>query len=215
MLDSKLASTLLFGTAALAGLGFAVISRRVARGKTSQSDRSAQQKLHAQVGPGLDAAAAVSGPIGKWYVHLPTALATARRLHKAGRPRGAMTVVASSIGAAILSRSLDRLMKQRRPPPERGEPWEQSFPSGHALETTALALTSAYVLRREGLAPAWSIGPITVQSFASGAGRLIRDRHWASDVIGGYCAGVALGAVCAGVYEVTSTPGEEVLAFLG
>ncbi len=202
MLDSKHAARVLFGAAALAGLGFAAVSYRVARGKTSRFDKSARRKLQAHSAPGLDTAAELSGPLGKWYAHLPTALFTAWRLQKADRTRGAITVVASSVGAALLSRSLDRLMSKRRPPKERGEPWEQSFPSGHALETSAFALTSGYVLMREGLVPVWSTAPLTLLSIASGVGRLIRHRHWASDVVGGYCAGISFGAACAGAYEL-------------
>ena len=55
---------------------------------------------------------------------------------------------------------------------------------------------------REGLAPRWSLAPLGLLPLATGAGRLVLDRHWTSDVLGGYCAGVALGATCAGVYEL-------------
>jgi membrane-associated phospholipid phosphatase len=41
-------------------------------------------------------------------------------------------------------------------------------------------------------------------SIAAGAGRLLLDRHWTSDVIGGYCAGIALGATGAGLYELSA-----------
>jgi undecaprenyl-diphosphatase len=93
-------------------------------------------------------------------------------------------------------------MRRRSPPPERHEPSKQSYPSGHALQTSAMALTTGYVLLREGLAPRWSLAPLGLASLAAGAGRLLLDRHWTSDVLGGYLAGVALGASCAGVYEL-------------
>jgi membrane-associated phospholipid phosphatase len=58
------------------------------------------------------------------------------------------------------------------------------------------------VLLREGLWPRWSVAPLSFASLAAGAGRLLLDRHWTSDVVGGYFAGIAWGATCAGVYEL-------------
>jgi undecaprenyl-diphosphatase len=96
-------------------------------------------------------------------------------------------------------------LTRRLPPRERGEPWEQSYPSGHALETSALAVTSGYVLIREELATPWAGSPLSLASLASGLGRLWLDRHWTSDLLGGYCAGISFGATCAGIYELART----------
>ncbi len=203
MVDSKVAAGLLFGVAAAAAAGFALVSSRVVRGKTSRFDRSAQAAVHEHRSEATQTAAKLSGPLGKWYAHLPAALAVGFRLERAGRSRGAIAVLASSVGAALLSRTLDRVLTRRLPPPERGEPWEQSYPSGHALETSALAVTSGYVLIREELATPWAGGPLSLASLASGLGRLWLDRHWTSDLLGGYCAGISFGATCAGIYELT------------
>lgn len=203
MTDSKLASKLLFGTAALAGLGFVALSAAVARGKTSRLDRRAQGKWHTTNGSPLNGAARGSTPLGKWWGQLPAALMTAKGLQKRRRTAGALTVVGSSLGGILLSEILDRVMKHRQPPPQRGEPSKQSYPSGHALQSSALALTTGYVLWREGMTPKWSTAPLGALSAVAGAGRLLLDRHWTSDVIGGYCAGIALGATCAGLYELS------------
>lgn len=202
MLDGRLASRLLFGTAALAALGFVGLSAAVARGKTSRLDRRAHRDLHAQ-NRQLRRVAKGTTPVGKWWGQLPVALATARRLYGRGRTAGALAVVSSSVGGVLLSELLDRVMKHRSPPPEGGEPSKQSYPSGHALQSSALALTTGYVLLREDMAPKWSTAPLGVLSLAAGAGRLLLDRHWTSDVLGGYCAGIALGATCAGFYELS------------
>lgn len=202
MTESKLAAKLLFGTAALAALGFTALSAAVARGKTSRLDRRAQGKWHTPNGSPLNGAARGTTPLGKWWGQLPAALMTAKTLQKRHRTAGALTVVGSSLGGIVLSQILDRLMKHRQPPPERGEPSKQSYPSGHALQSSALALTTGYVLWREGMASKWTTAPLSALSAAAGAGRLLLDRHWTSDVIGGYCAGIALGATCAGFYEL-------------
>lgn len=208
MTDPNLATKLLFGTAALATLGFVAMTRAALRGKTSRLDRRAQRQWHAAVPPGkadgagLKAALRGTTPLGKWWGQIPTALATARTLQRRGKTAGALTVLGTSVGAVLLSQVLDRVLSHRQPPPERGEPSKQSYPSGHALQSSALALTTGYVLRREGVAPAWSAAPLGLASLAAGAGRLLLDRHWTSDVLGGYLAGIAFGASCAGFYEL-------------
>jgi membrane-associated phospholipid phosphatase len=196
---------LLFGTAALAALGFGALSLAVARGKTSRFDRRAQRKLHTA---GLvRVAARGSTPIGKWWGQIPASLATALRLWRAERPAGALAVAGTSLGAALLPPLLDRAFAKRLPPPERHEPNAQSFPSGHALQTSAVAVTTGYVLWREGMARPWvAVGPLGLASFAAGAGRLLLDRHWTTDVVAGYCAGIAFGAACAGAYELWRPP---------
>lgn len=202
MLNSQAAARLLFGTAGVAGLGFALLSWRVARGKTLRADRSARSKLSQTNGGSRIALNAVTTPLGKWYGYIPPALLTARSLHRRGRGPAAVTVAAASLAAALLNEALEQWMTPRLPPPGSGKSSKHSYPSGHALQTSAVALTTNYVLLREGLAPRWSVAPFSLASLAAGASRLLLGRHWTSDVLGGYLAGVALGATCAGAYEL-------------
>jgi undecaprenyl-diphosphatase len=115
-----------------------------------------------------------------------------------------VTVAATATVAALLPKVLDRTLQRRLPPVERHDPSKQSYPSGHALQASAMALTTGYVLYREGVGPRWLGAPLGLAALGAGAGRLLLDRHWTSDVIGGYCAGVALGAAAAGLYERAS-----------
>ena len=202
MPSSKLPPGLLFGVAAAAALGFAAITRAVARGNTERVDRAAKRTVHRARTSGLVLVAHATTPVGKWWGHVPATLLTAAKLLNAGRRAAALTIAGTSVVAALLPLLLDRISVRRLPPPERGDPNEQSYPSGHALQSSALALTTSYVMHREQLAaPGWlaSLAPL---SLATGLGRLLLDRHWASDVLGGYCAGVALGAGSAGLYEL-------------
>jgi len=205
MPSSKLPVGLLFGTAAAATLAYVALSRAVARGKTEHVDRDAKRAVHQARGSGLVAAARTATPLGKWWGHLPATLLTAAKLVKADRTAAALTIAGTSVTAAVLPLLLDRISAPRLPPPERREP-KQSYPSGHALQSSALALTTTYVMRREKLAsPGWlaTLGPL---SLVAGLSRLVLDRHWASDVLGGYCAGIALGAGSSGLYELSRSP---------
>jgi hypothetical protein len=65
-----------------------------------------------------------------------------------------------------------------------------------------VALAAAYVLAREGFVPmAAAIPAAVVLPLVTAGGKLVEQKHWASDVAGGYLAALAIaGAACAG-YE--------------
>jgi undecaprenyl-diphosphatase len=208
MQQIRLSPGLLFATAAVAAAGFVALTRAVAAGKTARWDRRAKRAVHAMREPAaatraLTAASHSTTPLGKWWGHVPAALFAARKLARDERHAAALTIAGTSLAAAVLPLVLDRVTSRRSPPPERHEPEKQSYPSGHALQSSAMALATGYVLHREQLAaPGWlaSLGPL---SLATGLARLILDRHWTSDVIAGYCAGIALGATSTGLYELS------------
>jgi membrane-associated phospholipid phosphatase len=205
----KLSGQTLFGVAALGAVGFALTTAAVAMGLTAKLDERAKRRVHEARGRGprangLRGAALATAPAGKWWVYLPPSLWTALRLQLQGRTVGARTIAATAMLAAILPKVLDRTLQRRFPPRERHEPSKQSYPSGHALQTSAMALTTGYVLYREGVGPQWTGASLGLASLGAGAGRLLLDRHWTCDVIGGYCAGVALGGAAAGLYELAT-----------
>lgn len=201
MASSATRLAVLFGTSAAAAAGYVLVSEAVRRKKTGRVDRKVRRKALRFVHDGARAAARASGPLGKWYGHLTPALGTAWTFQRRGRSAAALAIAGSSLGAIVLSRVLDRVMAHREAPPGRGEPGEQSYPSGHALETTAVSIVSGYTLVREGFAPPAIVLPLSAAALASGFGRFALDRHWPSDLLGGYFAGIALGTACAGVYE--------------
>ncbi|MDF3064439.1 MAG: hypothetical protein K0R38_40 [Polyangiaceae bacterium] len=207
MQDRPLAAKLLFGAAALTALAFGALTVAVGRGKTKRWDSRAKRLSHEAVGSGEGARAArfaanAATPIGKWWGYLPASLGVSLRLLRAGRSTAALTIAGSAVGAALLPPLLDRSLAHRSPPPERRGPRVQSYPSSHALQTSAVALTTGYVLWREKLAPSGAFVPLTAASALAGLSRFVLDRHWTSDLLGGYLAGVAFGAACAGGYEL-------------
>jgi undecaprenyl-diphosphatase len=207
MTPAKVRATLWFGLAACAAGGFGLLAAAVARGKTSELDERAKRFVHRlrdedARGEALHRAALSTTPLGKWWAYVPASLATARRLLAAGRRSAGLTIGVGAVATAFAPMVFERLVARRLPPPERHEDSKQSFPSGHALQSSAMALTTSYVLAREGEVRSWAAGPATLASVAAGAGRLLLDRHWLSDVVGGYLAGIAVGASAAGCYEL-------------
>jgi membrane-associated phospholipid phosphatase len=72
-----------------------------------------------------------------------------------------------------------------------------SYPSGHTTGATALALTTAYVLhRRDLISFPHAIAIATIAPTTMGAYRVISDEHWATDVVGGWLLGGAVGLAC-------------------
>lgn len=192
----------LFGTSAASTIGYVLLARAVARGKTRGEDRKLRRDAQAHVTPRAERLAETTGHIGKWYTHLPASLLGAAMLAYKRRYVAAGSIVATSLGATALSHVLDHVHDQPTPPPGK-QPDEATFPSGHALETTAVSVASSWVVAREQVAPAGAVAPLAlVASLVSGLGRLVVDRHWTSDAVAGYLAGSALGTAVAGVYEL-------------
>jgi len=193
-------------TSGAAALAFAAFTLAVTRGKVEKWDRRAKrrfEKWQPESEVSRDAAVATS-PAGDWWSQVGASVAGATRLLFSGQRAAAGAIVGASVGAALLPPLLERVVPRRAPPaehPDRDDPGKQSYPSGHALRTSATAVTTSYVLWREGSAP-WAGGPLALLSFAATGTKLLLSRHWTSDVIGGYLAGVAWGTACASVYEL-------------
>lgn len=195
----------LFSTAAAAIGAYVLVSSAVERGKTRRDDAKARRKIVRHSSKRAKRLAETTGHIGKWYTHVPAAAVGATALALTGHGRAAIAVGSISAAAAAASRILDRVHDHRTPPPGKLaiDPDAQSYPSGHALETTSVALASAWILAREQIVPAAIGFPIAaLASVISGVGRLALDRHWMTDSAAGYCAGIALASTCAGVYEL-------------
>lgn len=143
------------------------------------------------------------GRVGKGWFQTPLGLAAAAYLASRGRGSAALTLAAVTVGAYGLAEAFDHVLPHRFPPPGRRSPWTPSYPSGHTLRSTAVITTGAYLASRErlvdwrlALAPAAAVGPL------AGLDRVLLDRHWFTDVIGGWLAAVSLAALGAAAYEL-------------
>lgn len=195
-------SLLTVSAAALVGFGYT--ATLVARRRTERVDNEARDEVQAARAPAGDAAAKASGPLGKEYLHVPVALALALALRSRGPGARAWVPVLASLTSELVNRLVTHTLHIRVVPPGHPEHGKRkpSFPSGHAMETTAVALTSAYVLAREDIAPAAPAFAVAgLLAAASAIGRLVLDRHWVTDAVGGSLLGVAVASASAAAYE--------------
>lgn len=129
------------------------------------------------------------------YISISVAIAHWLRRH---RRSGGGRIVASAWAGWLAHRAVKLAYRRQRPlrPGERIR--TDSYPSGHTTGATALALTTASVLYRDGVlstkqAIALAVGAPVVM----GAYRVIADDHWSTDVVGGWLLGGAVAACCA------------------
>jgi membrane-associated phospholipid phosphatase len=209
-------AAVLFGVSAAAGVAFAAMAAASATRKTVRTDNRLHAKMRRTVkGSAREKARTAASPVdkaGKWWAYTPVALVSAAvvltassstRRGRRGRRIGALTLLVVPAVARAASKSLDRWLPQPRVGRRRRPTGHPVFPSGHALGVAAVAFTTAYVVVREGLArprivvPAAALAPVVV-----GLGRLVREKHLASDTLGGWLAGTAIAALHAGAYEI-------------
>src|SRR5690242_388411 len=193
----------LAGVGVGAGLAFTLLARRVSAHTTRGTDGGVRKRVPKRRRRATRIAANVIGPLGKWYGQSPMAALVAAATWRAKGPRAAAPIAAASATAASLAWALERTMRPRKPPPGRHSPTEAAFPSGHALQTAAVAWTCAYVLLREGLAPRSAVVSLALAlPAASGLAKVYLDKHWFTDVVGGYLLGATIAAGAAAGHEI-------------
>ena len=210
----------LLGAGAAAGAAFGAMAAASARRATVAPDNRLHDRMVDRMhGAAGDAAAAVApavDEVGKWHVYAPVAIAAAAlvlaapgrtRRTRRGRRTGALAIAAVPAVASVLSPAFDRWLPQPPVGPRRRPLDHPVFPSGHAFRAAAVALTAGYVVVREGLVGPTRAWPLALAAPAAvGVSRLVREKHLASDVLGGWLAGVALAAAAAGGYELARGP---------
>jgi membrane-associated phospholipid phosphatase len=144
----------------------------------------------------VDAAAAgiayAFGPVGLPILGLATAAAIARR-ERSTTPL--ILVTAAGVGSLLMTLGGKDVVKRHRPPRRDAIPpyeWSPSFPSGHTLNTTAIAGVLAYllVLREKRTGPQGATIAAAVGTAATvGMSRVLLGAHWFTDVLMGWVTG--------------------------
>jgi membrane-associated phospholipid phosphatase len=160
----------------------------------------ARQRAH------LLRAARVGTLPGEPYVH-PTIGAACAAIVLAATRRQILPVLAAlaaaSIGAILAHHAVKLVYRRPRPAGAlaRGKS-EPAFPSGHTTDATAVLVTGAYLLARQGLAlPSVAATLAITLALSTGISRVLLGWHWATDVLGGWIAGIGVAACAAGLYE--------------
>jgi diacylglycerol kinase family enzyme/membrane-associated phospholipid phosphatase len=176
------------------GLGVLVAAQA---GWLQRLDDDLLAAIYQSEGPVSRAAATIGLVFSNWAVAaaltLACALAIWRREYRLGSWI-ALCGITVLVGNTLIKHLFDR------PRPHWGGPswWETgewSFPSGHAAGSAALATVGALLTisvtmrgaRRRIAIAAWAATVITV-----GVSRIVRGAHYPSDVVAGWCFGVAL-----------------------
>lgn len=194
LLGANLAST-----AALAGLGSLVL-----RGNTKPFDDRIRGYFPRYRRSRTKRTTKTLGPIGKTWLQLTVTGGVAAYLLMRGKGwDSAGAVVLSSVAAYGASAAAEEFLPRRHAPWGRMSVTEPSFPSGHALRAATVTLVTAYVLIRENVGHRKVAVPIAlVIPPLTALHALYLDRHWATDIVGGWLGGVAIATACAYGYEV-------------
>lgn len=191
---------------------FAKVAHRVAAGTAEPIDQELRETLQEFRTPALDV---VVKPVTLLSLPLVVVGATAIlvwHLHRTGRRDAAVAIGFTPVIAAITGQSFTTFLHQRNPPDARdapgGEVSEPSFPSGHTTGVTAEALAVAFILSSEGLASPGVLAALMAWPVLVGVTRVYRDRHWLSDILGGWAAGIGVAAASALLYGRLASPGE-------
>lgn len=198
---SSRAQVALGAVAAASALAFGVLTSKTLAPRTIFHDLKLRSLLP-RYGKKSKKVAVQFGYLGKEWAVLPAASAIAIKLLLEDREVGATAVIAGALAAIGASHIFDATLPQKTPPPGRRAPRSPHYPSGHALHSAATLGIGSWVLAREGFAERKAIAAgATGLALALGFDRLIQDRHWTSDVVGGWLAALSIAALTAAAYE--------------
>jgi hypothetical protein len=174
----------------------AVIARGLRYDDPPMLDRQVRRLTRVCRTYGVDRAMSPLFPIGLPGGYITIAYALAHQLHRR-KLRGGPAIVTSAWLGWLLHRAVKLIYARERPRRRDAIRRSDSYPSGHTTGATALAVTIAYVCRRQRLISVPSAVAIAIGApLLMGAYRVIADDHWATDIAGGWLLGGAIGLAC-------------------
>lgn len=198
-------------SSAVAATALATVTWGSATRRTARLDRRAGPRLAVRKSHPARQAATFVAPVGKWYSQIAIAAALSAALaarRNTRRPAaGAAAIVASALLAAGAGMAFDRVLPQPPVPPGHRKKRKPVFPSGHTIAPLAVAMTASWIGHREGVVDGRIAIPLALLTpLVTASGKLMERKHWLSDVVGGYAAGIAIATSVLALYEST---GEE------
>lgn len=175
--------------AALAWVTFGTMGTLVLRSGQAPFDDPLLLALHRHATPALDGLAVFLTIVGNTGPMIVASVLTAGALAWAGRRRAAWLFAAGVGGSMLLTQAIKYAVQRPRPAlwaslrPEH----TFSFPSGHAMDTAALAAALFFITppaRRKW----WLVAPLF--ALAVGAARMYLGVHYPSDVLAGWSSAV-------------------------
>lgn len=198
------AVSVIFVIFALLTIGFVKIADEVTESETKQFDETVLHAIHGFASHTFDTLAVITTDIGGWMVLVWGAVLLAIVARKM-RWDDAIIIAAGLGGAEILNLILKALFARPRP-----ELWERliveqsfSFPSGHAMASSALAFIIMLLMWRSRWRW-WAVGVASTYMIYIGMTRLYLGVHYPTDIIAGWCvsgAWVALVGWCVRYFQ--------------
>jgi membrane-associated phospholipid phosphatase len=174
--------------AALAWGVFGTMGALVARYGKAPFDDPLLLALHRHATPALDGLAVFFTIVGNTGPMITAGVLATVALARAGRRRDAWLFAAGVGGSMLLTQAIKFFVTRPRPAlwasirPEH----TFSFPSGHAMDTAALATALFFVLPRHRRL--WALAPLF--ALAVGSARMYLGVHYPSDVLAGWSSAV-------------------------
>ena len=191
------------GLAVFALLLFAKIGEEVFEGDTTGFDAAVRQWVLAHQWPALDSIFQWVSRLGSVSPLVGVAVVAAIVLWYRRRPLVASTVLVAPVVAVSAYLNLKNMFARSRPS-GLGNILEGTYsvPSAHATSSSAICCTLAYVFWRERLVSGVIAGLFALLvPLLVGISRVYLDVHWATDVLGGWSAGVLIAALSAALYN--------------
>jgi membrane-associated phospholipid phosphatase len=179
-----------------AATGMALLARELDFECPTRLDQLVRERTHSLRAVGARQVLAPMFALGLPGGYITVAYLTANWLRRRNA-RGGPAIVSSAWLGWLVHRGAKLVYSRVRPPSPRVRSRTDSYPSGHTTGATALALTTALVLERQGLVSRNRARAIAIGApLAMGMYRVIDDEHWITDVIGGWLLGTAIGVGC-------------------
>jgi undecaprenyl-diphosphatase len=183
------------------GYGFAKFGSEVVERETVALDHIVRDWVLAHRTPAGTAFFGAVTWLGSMAVLIPATLAVLWLIHRRGARWRPLLLALGSIVFVLLVSLLKLRYQILRPPGGLSSGIGFSFPSGHASSSAAAWLVLTYILVRERVVPRAALLVAVLATLLVGASRVYLDVHWASDVLGGWVIGLAVGLAACALYS--------------